>query len=75
MARRLTERRVLRWTAIAAMETNDTQFGFFLQHADTYHGMTRARLSKFDPGLYGALCRANQIHVAIPKSSKQQLYQ
>jgi hypothetical protein len=40
--------------------------GFFSQHIDLYDGMSRARLCRFDPGLYGALCRANQIHAAIP---------
>jgi len=40
--------------------------GFFSQHADIYDGMSRVRLCRFDPGLYSALCRANQIHAAIP---------
>ncbi len=40
--------------------------GFFNKHRDTYDGMTRTRLSVFDPGLYRALCRSDQIHLAIP---------
>lgn len=47
---------------------NKNPLAFFNSHPDSYGGLSRTQLSKFDAGLYESLRRWGQIEFAIPKT-------
>jgi hypothetical protein len=48
---------------------NGNPIDFFRANHEAYEGMSRAELADFDKGIYGALLKARQVHLAIPSVS------
>lgn len=54
----------------ASRQYNGNPLTFFEANSSAYEGMGRLELSKFDHGLYRALVKAGQIHLAIPQNNQ-----